>query len=89
MREASGIAKHSVMIAGHRTSISLEDAFWRALREDAARRGIALAAAVAEIDAARGGMNLCAAIRVAMLQRLEAQVRALREPAEPAAPAAS
>ena len=78
MSEASGIAKHSLMIAGHRTSITLEAAFWSALRADAARRGIAVAAAVAEIDAARGGMNLCAAIRVAMLERLGAQVRALQ-----------
>jgi predicted DNA-binding ribbon-helix-helix protein len=61
------IDKHSLTIAGHRTSISLERAFWDELRQIAARRGRSLAALVAEIDAARGGANLCSAIRVYVL----------------------
>ncbi len=59
--------KHSLDIAGHRTSISLEDAFWDALRELAVAQGVSLAALVAQIDAARDGENLSSAIRVFVL----------------------
>ena len=45
--------KRSVTIAGHQTSISLEPVFWRALEAAARRRGLAVNALVAEIDAAR------------------------------------
>jgi predicted DNA-binding ribbon-helix-helix protein len=45
--------KRSMTIAGHQTSISLEPAFWAALEVEAARQGRALAAVVAEVDAAR------------------------------------
>lgn len=61
------MGKHSLVIAGHRTSISLEEAFWRALREIADRRGSSLAGLVAEIDATRGAANLSSAIRVFIL----------------------
>ena len=59
--------KRSVRIAGHPTSVSLEPAFWRALCEIAARRGIPVNALLAEIDAARGG-NLSSAIRLFVLE---------------------
>ncbi|WP_345781433.1 ribbon-helix-helix domain-containing protein [uncultured Hoeflea sp.] len=60
--------KHSVSIAGHRTSITLEDAFMDALRQMAAERGIAVAALIAEIDSAQATPgNLSSAIRVAVL----------------------
>ena len=55
-----------MLIAGHRTSISLEAPFWEALRAIAARRGLSLNALVAEIDAARSG-NLSSALRVFVL----------------------
>ena len=45
--------KRSMTIAGHQTSISLEPAFWAVLEAEAARQGRALAAVVAEVDAAR------------------------------------
>ena len=45
--------KRSVTIAGHQTSISLEPMFWTALEAEARRRGLAVNALVAEIDAAR------------------------------------
>lgn len=63
------VVKHSLVIAGHRTSISLEDAFWRELKLWAAERGVSIAALVAEIDGARGAANLSSAIRVAILER--------------------
>lgn len=66
--EGAVVAKRSLSVAGHRTSISLEDAFWRGLREIAAARGMALAALVADIDRGRGTANLSSAIRVHVLE---------------------
>lgn len=67
------VVKRSLVIAGHRTSISLEDAFWRRLRRIAAERGLSLNRLAATIDASRGVANLSSAIRVFVL---EAQGRA-------------
>lgn len=63
-RPATTISKHSVLIAGHRTSISVEAAFWDALKCQADERAISVASLVAEIDAARGDANLSSAVRV-------------------------
>jgi len=68
------IVKHSVVIAGHRTSVSLEDAFWRALKDIAAQEGVSLAALIARVDAARGEANLSSALRVFVLERALARV---------------
>jgi predicted DNA-binding ribbon-helix-helix protein len=60
--------KHSVSIRGHRTSITLEDAFMDALRQMADERNIAVAALIAEIDSAQATpVNLSSAIRLAVL----------------------
>lgn len=60
--------KRSLSIRGHRTSISLEDAFWVELRAIAARRHTSLAALIAEIDAERApDTNLSSAIRLCVL----------------------
>lgn len=67
---ASAITKRSVRIAGHPTSVSLEAAFWEALKDVAAARDQSLNALITEIDAARdeaGGANLSSAIRVYIL----------------------
>jgi predicted DNA-binding ribbon-helix-helix protein len=64
---ASAIQKRSVRIAGHPTSISLEDAFWEALREIASDRQIRLSELVEEIDSGRSSQNLSSAIRVYVL----------------------
>jgi len=62
------VRKRSIAIAGHRTSISIEDPFWDALCEIAAAREIPVAALVAEIDGARApGVNLSSALRLAAL----------------------
>ena len=66
---AAAIVKHSVLIAGHSTSVSLEDIFWSALRAEAAKRGSSVAALIAEIDAGRGAANLSSAIRVHLFSR--------------------
>jgi predicted DNA-binding ribbon-helix-helix protein len=56
--------KRSLAIAGHRTSISLEQPFWDGLRAIALERGVAVAALVAAIDAVRGEASLSSAIRL-------------------------
>jgi predicted DNA-binding ribbon-helix-helix protein len=61
------LIKHSVRIAGHATSVSLEPAFWEGLREIAARRHLSVNALLSQIDAERGG-NLSSAIRVFVLE---------------------
>jgi predicted DNA-binding ribbon-helix-helix protein len=65
---SAGLTKHSVMIAGHRTSVSLEDPFWMALREVAEARGQSVQALIGAIDAGRSGQNLSSAIRVFVLE---------------------
>lgn len=65
------LRKRSIVIAGHRTSLSLEQPFWDALKEIAARRGLSLARLIAEIDATRSG-NLSSAARLYVLDALRA-----------------
>lgn len=65
------VRKRSVTIAGHRTSISVEDVFWHALQAAAAERGMPVAALIAEIDEARTG-GLSSAIRVWLFERKDA-----------------
>lgn len=60
------IRKRSVVIAGHPTSLTLEEAFWEDLREIARRRGTSLNALVGAIDAERRG-NLSSALRLFVL----------------------
>jgi predicted DNA-binding ribbon-helix-helix protein len=69
------VIKRSLVIAGHRTSVSLEDAFWRRLRAVAAERGLSLNGLAALIDASRGDANLSSAIRVFVLEAEGARPR--------------
>jgi predicted DNA-binding ribbon-helix-helix protein len=62
-------AKRSFTIGGHRTSISLEAAFWDALKAAAEEEGVPVSRLIAEIDAARTGCGLSSAIRVWLLAR--------------------
>ncbi len=64
------LRKHSVTIAGHKTSLSLEDAFWRALKTLADRDGLSVNALVERIDRERAG-NLSSALRVYVLRRTQ------------------
>ncbi|NIX76449.1 ribbon-helix-helix domain-containing protein [Microvirga terricola] len=68
----AGIVKHSVSIAGHRTSISLEEPFWEALRQIADKQSLSVQALIGLIDAERGEQNLSSAIRVHVLRSLQA-----------------
>jgi predicted DNA-binding ribbon-helix-helix protein len=63
----SPVVKRSIVIAGHKTSVSLEDAFWDALKEIAAQREATLSDLVATIDASRTQGNLSSAIRLFVL----------------------
>ena len=81
----AGVVKRSLAIAGHRTSISLEDAFWRRLQAIAASRGVPVSRIVADVDAGRGGANLSSALRVFVLEAVslaERQDSAETRPAE-------
>ena len=76
---AAAIGKRSLVIDGHRTSVSLEDAFWRRLRAIAKERGVSLNRLVAEIDHDRDG-NLSSAIRLFVLDTLTADQRHKGQP---------
>ncbi|WP_341212322.1 ribbon-helix-helix domain-containing protein [uncultured Limimaricola sp.] len=62
--------KRSLTLKGHRTSVSLEDAFWRAFRDIATAEGRTINGLAAEIDAARGDVGLASAIRVFVLRQV-------------------
>ncbi len=66
------ITKRSVIVSGHRTSVSLEPMFWDELMRLARLRGVSLNALVAEIDAARTD-NLSSALRQYVLQAVKAE----------------
>src|SRR6516162_11446033 len=63
----SSVSKRSIVIAGHKTSVSLEDQFWNSLKEIAGERGMTLAELVAAIDGNRQHANLSSAIRLFVL----------------------
>ena len=62
------LAKRSLNLAGHATSLALEPEFWAILEAMASTRGLRLSALVAEIDAGRGARPLASACRVAALK---------------------
>ncbi|MEO9865265.1 MAG: ribbon-helix-helix domain-containing protein [Yoonia sp.] len=66
--------KRSLTLAGHRTSVSLEDIFWNAFRQIAARRGQPINDLAREIDAQRGDIGLASAIRVFVLKDVQDRV---------------
>jgi predicted DNA-binding ribbon-helix-helix protein len=63
----SPVVKRSIVIAGHKTSVSLEDAFWKGLKEIANERDMTLSELVAAIDSERQHGNLSSAIRLFVL----------------------
>jgi predicted DNA-binding ribbon-helix-helix protein len=66
----SQIVKRSIVIEGHKTSVSLEDAFWTGLREIAQAQDATLSKLVAEIDRTRQQGNLSSAIRLFVLEHV-------------------
>jgi len=63
----SPVIKRSIVIAGHKTSVSLEDAFWQGLKDIAVDRHMTLSDLVASIDTGRAHGNLSSAIRLFVL----------------------
>jgi predicted DNA-binding ribbon-helix-helix protein len=63
----SPVVKRSIVIAGHKTSVSLEDAFWKGLKDIAGTRDMTLSELVAAIDSERRHGNLSSAIRLFVL----------------------
>ena len=70
------VVKRSIVIAGHKTSVSLEDAFWSGLKEIAAARNMTLSDLVASIDGGRRQGNLSSAIRLFVLEYYRSQTGA-------------
>ena len=67
----SAVAKRSIVVRGHKTSVTLEDAFWSALRQIAQDEESTLGALVAKIDSERDAPNLSTAIRVYVLENIK------------------
>jgi len=73
----SPVVKRSIVIAGHKTSISLEDAFWKALKDIAIARRATLSDLVASIDSERQHGNLSSAIRLFVLDHYQSKCMGL------------
>lgn len=69
------VTKRSIVIAGHKTSVSLEDAFWDELKIFAEQQRMTLSSVVNDIDTKRDGGNLSSAIRLFVLQRAQARAK--------------
>lgn len=64
------LTKRSLSLAGHRTSLSLEDEFWEEIDRACTEDSRSLAGLIGEIDAARGEYPLASSVRVWVLRRL-------------------
>ena len=69
----SPVVKRSIVITGHKTSVSLEDAFWTGLKDIAGARNMTLSELVASIDGERRQGNLSSAIRLFVLDHYRSQ----------------
>jgi predicted DNA-binding ribbon-helix-helix protein len=70
----SPVVKRSIVVAGHKTSVSLEDAFWKGLKEIAGTRDMTLSELVAFVDSERQHGNLSSAIRLFVLDHYRSQI---------------
>jgi len=73
------VVKRSIVVSGHKTSVSLEDAFWTALKEIAKARNVTLSDLVATIDSERQHDNLSSTIRLFVLEVYRKQLSDLKE----------
>jgi predicted DNA-binding ribbon-helix-helix protein len=69
----SPVVKRSIVLAGHKTSVSLENAFWQGLKEIATSRGITLSDLITSIDRDREHGNLSSAVRLFVLSHYQAR----------------
>jgi predicted DNA-binding ribbon-helix-helix protein len=70
----SPVVKRSIVLAGHKTSVSLEDAFWMGLKEIAGKRVMSLSDLVGTIDSQRQQGNLSSALRLFVLEFYRSQI---------------
>src|SRR5882724_11996722 len=70
----SPVVKRSIVIAGHKTSVSLEDAFWRGLKEIAGGQDISVSEMVGAIDSGRAQGNLSSALRLFVLDHYRSRI---------------
>jgi predicted DNA-binding ribbon-helix-helix protein len=70
----SPVVKRSIVVAGHKTSVSLEEAFWNSMKEISASRDMTLSDLVSEIDQGRKQGNLSSAIRLYVLDYYRSRV---------------
>ncbi len=77
----SPVIKRSIVIAGHKTSVSLEDAFWQGLKEIADERSMTLSDLVSSIDTDRRHGNLSSAIRLFVLDHYRSNSAGASAPA--------
>jgi len=75
----SPVVKRSIVVAGHKTSVSLEDAFWKGLKEIAGGRDVTLSDLVATIDSERQHGNLSSAIRLFVLDFYRKQLSDMKQ----------
>jgi len=73
------VIKRSVVVAGHKTSVSLEDAFWKGLKDIARGRNVTLSELVGTIDSEREYGNLSSALRLFVLDFYRTQLSDLKE----------
>ena len=73
------VIKRSVVVAGHKTSVSLEDAFWKGLKDIARGRDVTLSELVGTIDSEREYGNLSSAVRLFVLDFYRTQLSGLKE----------
>ena len=73
------VIKRSVVVAGHKTSVSLEDAFWKGLKEIARVRDLTLSELIGAIDSEREYGNLSSAVRLFVLEFYRSQISDLKE----------
>jgi predicted DNA-binding ribbon-helix-helix protein len=76
---ASTIVKRSVLVRGHKTSVSLEEPFWNGLKEIAAARRLPLSAVLQKVDLGRNdNSNLSSAVRLFVLDHYRDQAEATK-----------
>ena len=79
-RSKSVVAKRTTSIAGHKTSVSLEDAFWQSLKEIASERDMTRSELIADIKSERRHANLSSAIRLFVLDFYRQQIPVSKRP---------
>jgi predicted DNA-binding ribbon-helix-helix protein len=80
----TSIAKRSIVVGGHKTSVSLEDPFWDAIKEIAGLKNMTLAELVDQIDVDRDQGNLSSAIRLFVLDHFKGSDASCRRQRNPA-----